>query len=208
VPRPGWTVLDVGANTGVYAVRQARRGARVYAFEPNPDCYRRLQKAVRANHLESRVTPVNRALGATVGSAELLLPGGITTMGSLRPQWIAGGGRSDIRVEVDTVDRVVSALRIDRVDLLKVDVEGLELDVLQGARGTFALVDRVVVEYHSLDLGRRVMELLAARGLTMVLDAEMYRGDEDTYRGVGRGLLFAARPAGSPRQSGAGAAVA
>jgi FkbM family methyltransferase len=208
VPQPGWIVFDVGANTGVYAVQQARRGAQVYAFEPNPDCFRRLRKAVQANDLESRVMAVNRALGATAGTAQLVVPEGVTTMGSLRPEWAPGSGGIGLEVEVGTIDHVVSTLGIHRVDLLKVDVEGLELDVLQGARETFALVDRVVVEYHSLDLGRRVMELLAERGLTTVLDQKMYHGDENMFRGVGRGLLFATRQAGSSRRSGAGAAVA
>ena len=191
VPQPGWTVLDVGANSGVYAVRQARRGARVYAFEPNPDCYRRLQKSVRANHLEDRVTATNCALGAVTGIAELSVPEGLTTMGSLRPVW--GESANGVNVKVDTIDRIVDGLRLRRIDLLKIDVEGLELEVLQGAHSTFPLVDRVVVEYHSLDLGRRVVDQLAHHGLTMVLDDKMYDGDEDQYRGVGRGLLFAAR---------------
>lgn len=189
VPQPGWIVFDVGANTGVYAVQQARRGAHVYAFEPNPDCYRRLQKSVRANNLESRVMAVNCALGATAGSAELLVPEGLTTMGSLRPLWTPGAGGIGPRVEVETVDRVVSTLGINRIDLLKVDVEGLELDVLQGAHATFALVDRLVIEYHSLDLGRRVVELLAEHGLTT------YSPPSAHFRGVG--LLFATRQAGS-----------
>jgi FkbM family methyltransferase len=92
-PQPGWTVFDVGANSGVYTVQQARRGAHVYAFEPNPDCYRRLQKSVRVNNLESRVTAANVALGAAAGSAELLVPGRYTLLGSLRPEreLITGG---------------------------------------------------------------------------------------------------------------------
>jgi FkbM family methyltransferase len=208
VPQPGWIVIDAGANSGVYAVQQARRGAHVYAFEPNPDCYRRLRKAVLANRLEDRITAVDRALGATAGTGELLLPQGVTTMGSLRPEWTRTAGGTGVQVEVDTIDQVVSRLRIARIDLLKVDVEGFELDVLHGAQAAFALVDRVVVEYHSLDLGRRVRELLAERGLATVLDDPLYRGDENLYRGVGRGLLFAARPAGSRRRSATDAAVA
>jgi FkbM family methyltransferase len=202
VPQPGWIVFDVGANTGVYAVQQARRGAHVYAFEPNPACYRRLQKAVRAHDLEGRVMTVNRALGATAGSAELLLPAGLTILGSLRPEWAPGGDGIRVRVEVETVDQVVSTLGINRIDLLKVDVEGFELDVLQGARETLAIIDRLVIEYHSLDLGRRVVELLAERGLTTVLDERTYRGDENMYRGCGRGLLFAKREGGSFRGAG------
>lgn len=201
-------MFDAGANTGVYAVQQARRGARVYAFEPNPDCYRRLRKAVAANGLEDRVTALNCALGAAAGSVELIVPKGLTTMGSLRPEWTSAGGGHGVSVPVDTIDRVASVQGIRRIDLLKVDVEGLEIDVLQGARETLDRVDRVVVEYHSLDLDRRVAEMLAQRGLSAVGDHKLYRGDESKYRGVGRGLLFAARHAGSSRRSNAGMAVA
>jgi FkbM family methyltransferase len=208
VPQPGWIVLDVGANSGVYAVQQARRGARVYAFEPNPGCHRRLRKAISANALEDRVTAFNCALGAGAGSAELMVPAGLTTMGSLRPQWAPGPGGVRVQVEVDTLDRVARRLGIDDVDLLKIDVEGLEIDVLEGAREMLARVDRVVIEYHSVELGRRVSDLLAERGLATVHDHPLYRGDESHYRGVGRGLLFAARPVGSSRRPGTRTAVA
>jgi FkbM family methyltransferase len=197
VPQPGWIVFDVGANAGVYAVQQARRGAHVYAFEPNPDCYRRLQKSVRANNVEHHVMAINYALGATAGSADLLVPEGLTPMGSLRPEWMPRAGGSRVRVEVQTVDRVVRTLGINRIDLLKVDVEGFELDVLQGAHESFPIVDRLIVEYHSMDLGRRVVELLAERGLSTVLDEKMYCEDENMYKGVGRGLLFAERGTGA-----------
>src|SRR5205085_10427341 len=64
IPRPGWTVVDVGANVGLFAVQQARRGARVLAFEPNPDCYRRLSKTIAANGLGGTVRAFNVAVGA------------------------------------------------------------------------------------------------------------------------------------------------
>jgi FkbM family methyltransferase len=134
LPQTGWIVFDVGANAGVYTIQQARRGARVYAFEPNPDCYRRLQKSVRLNNLESRVAAANCSLGVAAGSAELLAPGPLTMGGSLRPEWSSDAAAMRLTVELKTVDRVVQALGIDRIDLFKLDVEGFELDVLQGAR--------------------------------------------------------------------------
>ena len=72
-----------GANSGVYTVQQARRGAHVYAFEPNPDCYRRLHKSVQLNGLDSRVSAADYALGATAAAAELIVPEGGTGLGSL-----------------------------------------------------------------------------------------------------------------------------
>jgi FkbM family methyltransferase len=205
VPQIGWIVFDVGANAGVYTIQQARRGAHVYAFEPNPDCYRRLQKSVRLNNLESRVVTANYALGAAAGSAELLVPGPITMGGSLRPEWSPDPGaigptthgylkRARVAtVEVQTVDRVVQALGIDRVDLLKVDVEGFELEVLQGARETFKRVVRLVLEYHSPDLGRRVAEHVARHGLSVVLDEKIFEEGMWPGPGFGFGLLFAKR---------------
>jgi FkbM family methyltransferase len=146
VSQSGWTVFDVGANSGVYTVQQARRGAHVYAFEPNPDCYRRLRKSVGLNNLENRVTAANCALGAVAGCAQLLVPGRLTMAGSLRPGWTYAGA-TGLKVEVQTLDRVVQALGINRIDLLKIDVEGFELDVLQGACETFPLIHRLVLEY-------------------------------------------------------------
>jgi FkbM family methyltransferase len=187
VARDGWTVLDVGANAGVYAVQQALRGARVYAFEPNPDCFRRLQKAVAANRLGDRVTAVPRALGAAPGTATLHVPDGFTAMGSLRPA--VGAADGGLPVQLDTLDLATRALGVGRVDLLKVDVEGFEADVLAGAGATLARTDRVVVEYHSAELGRLVTARLVESGLPVVLDAP-----DASHGGPGRGFVFARRP--------------
>ena len=89
---------------------------------------------MRLNNLESRVAAANCSLGVAAGSAELLAPGPLTMGGSLRPEWSSDAAAMRLTVELKTVDRVVQALGIDRIDLFKLDVEGFELDVLQGAR--------------------------------------------------------------------------
>jgi FkbM family methyltransferase len=116
VPQTGWIVFDVGANAGVYTIQQARRGARVYAFEPNPDCYRRLQKSARLYNLESRVTAANCALGGQAGSTELVIPGPLTMGGSLRPEWSseAAGGAPNRRSEDRRLGRAGARDRPDR----------------------------------------------------------------------------------------------
>jgi FkbM family methyltransferase len=197
VAQPGWVVIDAGANAGVFSVQQARRGARVYAFEPNPDCFRRLRKAVAANGVDHLVTATNSALGSTPGTAKLSVPQGVTTMGSIRPEWSQGEGEDDLTVELETIDGAIRRFGIEHVDLLKIYVEGLEIDVLEGAAGSLDRVDRVVIEYHSMELGRRVHDFLIARGLLPWLDEPLYRGDESKFKGVGRGVLFASRRPGA-----------
>ena len=193
VPQRGWVVFDVGANAGVYAVQQARRGAAVYAFEPNPDCYRRLQRSIHLNAVQERVTPMNAALGAAAGAAELHVPGGRTTMGSLRSDGPDLQDGRSVPIQIRTVDGVMRDLGVTRVDLLKIDVEGLEVDVLRGARESLPRVDRVVLEYHSKDLRAAVVDLLGRSGFIVVLDDRMYFEDV--------GLLFARRVGGESGRS-------
>jgi hypothetical protein len=89
---------------------------------------------------------------------------------------------------MQTMDQVVRALGISRIDLLKLDVEGFELDVLKGANETLQLVDRVILEYHSPELGRRTVELFARQGLEILLDQK-----QNWDSTAGAGILFAKR---------------
>jgi FkbM family methyltransferase len=164
IPRDGWVVLDVGANVGMYAVLQARRGATVFAFEPNLDCCRRLDATVKANQLLNHVTICNYALGATAGRGTISLDEGpgVTTSGR-----IVASGASPVPanfVRVESLDRVIPQLHITRVDLLKVDVEGDEVLVLEGARATLNIVKRVIVECHSASLEQRTAKILREHG--------------------------------------------
>ena len=148
VPKRGWTVVDVGANIGAFALLQASRGARVVAFEPNPDCFRRLARAARSNGFGSRLTIVERAVAEAPGHAELAVEAGNTLLGST-VHAPAGDRVQLIGVEVDSLDRALSALGMGHLDLLKLDAEGSEPDILRGAERTLERVDRIVLEYHS-----------------------------------------------------------
>jgi FkbM family methyltransferase len=162
IPSPEWTVLDIGANIGVFSMRQARRGARVYAFEPNPECFRRLTSAIDANRLSDMITAFNCALGAVPGIG-LLTVSTNTCTGSVmavRP----AGDVSRITVEVKSLDGVLASLGLKRIDLVKIDVEGAEVDVLQGASEVLAMVNRIVLEYHSEQLLEAVVAYLSGFG--------------------------------------------
>jgi FkbM family methyltransferase len=157
-------VVDVGANVGLFAWRVAALWpqARILALEPARDNHARLERMLAALGVRGRA--VRAAAGRRAGRATLYLRSSVTH--SLRPDWHPdldrGAGVED--VEVVTVDGAVDAAGFDRVDLLKVDVEGAELDVLAGAEATLARTRYVVLEYHSRELGEACANLLAARG--------------------------------------------
>jgi FkbM family methyltransferase len=138
------TVLDIGANTGVYALLSAsvQPRARIFAFEPHPTNYRRLVANVELNHLTS-VETVEQAVGATTEPVEFTIPADeqISLVSSaVRPFAEAHFGipYKQHRVEQTTVDHFVTARALTDVDLIKIDVEYYELAVLRGAKETLA----------------------------------------------------------------------
>lgn len=134
--RPGMTVLDVGAHHGLYtllASRRVGRRGRVIAFEPSPRERQRLRRHLRVNRC-GNVDVRGFALGERAVETDLfLVEGEHDWCNSLRTPNIEER-TSTIRVEVRRLDDVLEALGVERVDFIKLDVEGGELSCLRGAR--------------------------------------------------------------------------
>lgn len=132
--RPGMRFVDVGAHHGLYSIVAARgvgAAGAVAAFEPVPAVFRRLRWHLRLNR-GGEVRARRRALGARRESARIHIPvRGIDTLGSLHPP--GGGARfRAIAIEVEPLDDSEVA-SWPSLDLLKLDVEGAEGAVLDGA---------------------------------------------------------------------------
>ena len=171
VPKASDTIVDVGANVGTFAVWQALRGARVYAFEPNPDCYRRLSKSVVENELTNTIDIFNYAIGQTTGSGVMHVPNNQTALGSVVPRDTPVFGQAPV-VRLTSLDLILPALGVEHVDLLKIDTEGAEVDVLHGAVRTLRTTKRIIVEYHSPALQRQVAAIFQSHGFRQVLDVD------------------------------------
>lgn len=137
---PDSTVLDVGANVGWWTVPLARalpRG-RVLAFEPVPANRERLEWALAANQVTSRVQVVAVALGEQPGELGMWLKSSQTGAGSGTAALVAGDGPAHLKVQVVTLDAWAAEHSLDRCDLIKLDIEGAELMMLRGAEGLIA----------------------------------------------------------------------
>jgi FkbM family methyltransferase len=160
----GQTVFDVGANIGEYAVRQALRvgkGGCVFAFEPNPDAYSRLLRNIQINDLSNVVSfplAVSRASGKVLFSRD--------KRSTLAGRIVDAGVSADLSSEIissDAVslDEIVESRQVRIIDVLKIDVEGSELLVLDGARRHALPITRnVILEYHSPDLRKEIERIL------------------------------------------------
>ncbi len=129
---PGGTAVDVGANQGFFAYAFSGIAARVEAFEPNPD-YAAFARAMLGKR--ARVHTV--ALSNASGDAEFVVPlseegKALHLGGSLKPAAEQQSRTQRFQVEVRTLDSY--ALR--DVHAIKVDVEGSEMEVLEGGRET------------------------------------------------------------------------
>lgn len=161
--QPGWTVVDIGANIGYYALQEARVVQVVIAIEPSPDNYRALVNNVRLNDYKNVLT-YRLAVGDKEGVVGLAL--------SHACNWnsIAEVG-GDIDVMVTTLDRFVDG---GRVDFVRMDVEGYEMKVLRGMEDILRKYrPRMFLEVHRdklVDYGnsqREVMEYLAGFGYSI-----------------------------------------
>jgi len=121
-------VFDVGANTGQSAAKFqiAFPTARIYCFEPVEETFEILQ---RNAHGHSNINCHKVALGSSTGQSIVYLTGQSSTSSLIKPKTVVASQP----VQICTVDQFVLEHRIDRVDLLKIDTEGFDLEVLRGA---------------------------------------------------------------------------
>jgi FkbM family methyltransferase len=149
--RPGMTVFDVGANVGLYSLLAARAvgpSGRVYGFEPTPETFKRLCDNIALNGFDW-IIPQQAAVYSAAGKQTLHIDNVSVTNslfgnpGAVSP--FAQGARTSLDVETITLDEFVERNQVASVGAIKIDVEGAELHVMQGANKLLARADRPVL---------------------------------------------------------------
>jgi FkbM family methyltransferase len=176
--RPGMVVFDVGAHVGVYtliAARSVGKEGRVIAFEPVPDNFRRLRRNVELNRWKNVVTE-EYAVSDRGGEEQILLPcypnSGVSSVGKFvnRGEW-----KGSIPVKGISLDAYCESRGIERIDLIKMDIQGGEILAIRGMRKILCGDDRqapdLFCEIHPEWLANgfqssalEVMELLRGNG--------------------------------------------
>ncbi|MEA5468253.1 FkbM family methyltransferase [Spirulina sp. 06S082] len=171
VVRPGDCIFDVGANIGLFALfmSQIQENLKIFSFEPIETTFAVLKENIRLHDL-SNVSPFKYGLGSENDRERVFtfypnMPGNSTA----KPEEkiiqknlmvdVFGQEQTDyffqkIQVigEVKKLSRVIKDLSINSIDLLKIDVEGDELDVIQGIEtDDWKKVKQVVAEIHNTD---------------------------------------------------------
>lgn len=172
--KPGDTVLDVGANVGLFSIWAAWNipSARILAFEAASDNFLALADNVRNNHI-TNISAYHYAVADGRNKHVTLYRGFHGGIHSIRPEyrnWNSSSGRPrrTERVRVITLEQIFSRFKISHADLLKLDCEGAEYDILLSAPArTISRIRKIVGEYHDLSAKRHggvLKEFLAANG--------------------------------------------
>lgn len=196
MPRGG-VFIDLGAHIGHFSVRLARTASRVIAVEPGPVQRKGLERNLELNGI-TNVMIVPAAAWDKVTRIDLK-PDDKEAFGRYRTVEDPNGP-----LQATTVDTLVRDLKLDRVDLIKIDIEGAEGPALDGARETLTRMrPRVIVEvhdvvYHDPTIRAHVERALRASGYdwrimahlagSAYYDCRPSGGNENEYRATARRL--------------------
>lgn len=155
--RPDDYFVDVGANVGSYTILASGVcGARSVSFEPDPGTFADLKANIDANRLSERVIAVNKAIGSETG--ELQFTVGLDSMNRVVRSEDKHGGPVQT-VAVVTLD---DALEVIAPTFMKVDVEGFEAAVINGAERTLVKPSLLALMLETVDA--RVLDILHRLG--------------------------------------------
>jgi len=149
-PFDGELFVDVGAHIGTWAVRATRTFRAVVAFEPNVETNRILRTTVKMNELSN--ISVHQIALSNVSSERIVSAGNSISR-----------KRAEFRVPVRTLD----SFKL-KPSLLKIDTEGDELLVLQGAVETLKKRPRLLIETHSPELLSKTRDYLGSYGYSII----------------------------------------
>lgn len=154
--KSGMTVVDVGANVGVYtfsAAQQVGSKGRVLAVEPFSRCVRCLQETREINQL-SWVTICTGAVSDRNGTLKLLLHSANELNKVVSDDTAANmPGCSFEEVTCYTLDSLIEQENLETIDFLKIDAEGHEIAVLKGSSHILTQLQPVIL-YENIDAGR------------------------------------------------------
>lgn len=185
---PHSTFLDVGANVGDYSrlLRKSFPSATIYSFEPNPNTFNVLKK-----NLSDTVELINKGIGAEEGELDLYFDkeNPTSVQASSNPEILKVIAHShnlgSTKIAVTTLDNFAEVNNISQIHLLKIDIEGFELEALIGAKNLLAsnAIRIIQFEFNEVNIVKRRF----LKDFYDILDGfELYRLDTNRLIPLGK----------------------
>lgn len=202
-------VYEIGAFQGILTLFFSSRAKEVIAYEPNPPSYHRVLQNLRLND-RANVRVRHLAVGEMEGSLTLLcdplMPGGTSGDPTVAGQIKGSTAATSVTVPVVTLDSDIASARLPKPDLIKIDIEGMELPALRGMAQTLREHHpELYMEMHGATMDqkdsnvRNIVEFVTRMGYSDILHVES--GTPITSANATRareGHLYARRAQGNP----------
>ena len=176
-------VVDLGANEGYYTLKLKQNNAKckVIAIEPNPLAFEILKKNLESNKLRD-VILVNKAICSKSGKMSFEMVANVSAIGAknlriMRRPWLKKEMIEKIKVDCITLSELFENYKIEKVDILKLDVEGMELEILKSGKNLLNKICKIVVEWHSKEIKDRIKKFLKEKGFKLIFEEEKECGD-------------------------------
>ncbi len=179
-------IVDLGANIGLYTLRmrQLNPDVRVIAVEPNPPTVLLLEKNITTNQLTD-ITVVPAAIGGhtgqlalkTVTQASGFAGKYLGTLKTAQRPWVTEQLITTVSVPCLTLPQLFGEYGLTQVELLKLDIEEMELEVLAAGVAVLGGVQRIVIEWHTEATKRQLVTFLSAHGFQLVFEEPRAFGD-------------------------------
>jgi len=175
-------VIDVGAHVGIFTLKATQEAKLVIAVEPEPHNYRLLKYNVTMNNISNAIC-LNTALANFNGYIDLYIDRnslGHSVVPELRKRFVS---KRKIRVKAMKLDSLVKELGLEKVDFIKIDVEGAELNVLEGALETLRSFNPFlsIAAYHYKDEYIEIYRFLKKIGYRCIYARSFYYPETIIY---------------------------
>lgn len=202
LPEPGAVVVDVGAGEGFYSIliKRLQPNSRVYAFEPFPPIEQVMRRHLAMNNctdVEVQCVAIAEVPGESYYYFDHDYGNGFIsdrpsiTINEIRQHNFRARSPEEVQrlaVRTSNLERFMKDASLVGISILKIDVEGAEVDVLKGAGDAIEKIDRIVLEYHSAQLREDVHKLLTGRGFSRIPHKQRAIQGIDYYKRAKSGI--------------------
>ncbi len=189
--QPNDTVWDIGASYGIYTIFSSLKvnKGNVFAFEPEKSTYKLLAKNIQLNNLKN-VTPLQMALGESEGIAELHTSEsaniGTHSLAVRTDYPVSGKGQ---KIQIQKSDELIRRGSILSPQVIKIDVEGAELNVLRGMEN---ILSSPVLRVVQIEIHPNILPLLGEtqENIFMLMELNSFVTTKSVQRGTELEVLF------------------
>jgi FkbM family methyltransferase len=168
-------IIDLGGNEGYYALAMKKNNpkAKIVSIEPITETFKLLKKNIQSNNLKN-VILINKAITSRTGKITFEIVPEVSAISSADiylqgREWLDEKRIKKITVDSITLENLCKRLNIKKIDLLKLDVEGAELEILKSSRKILMNTKKVVIEYHNTKLKNKCINILQKLGFKLIL---------------------------------------